>query len=203
VRATPLVPTVPELWMLGSSDGGAQYAAYFGFAFSFAHFINSSGLGPRVMAQYRDHFQRRLLLSESRGSVAIRVMCANTEQDALRLATEAALLRSRLRRAEAKPSGVPSLDQLLSVPTTDQERVEVENSMRSGAIGAPEQVRVRLEQLAAEYGVDEVVVLTICHDPAARRRSYELLADVFQLGRCPPSTANQLHAVAARPATIH
>jgi len=202
VRATPMVRTVPELWMLGSSEGGASYAAHFGFAFSFAQFINSSGLGPRVMARYRADFQPRLLLQRPLGSVANRVMCADTEQAAVRLAAEAALLRSRLRRSEATRGGVPPLEYVLALPVTDQERTDVDNSMRSAAVGAPEQVRLHLERLAAEYRVEEVVALTICHDPAARRRSYELLAEVFELDR-PHSASDEPDAVATSAATIN
>jgi luciferase family oxidoreductase group 1 len=197
VRATPMVPTVPELWMLGSTDGGASYASYFGLAFSFAHFINSSGVGPRVMAQYRAQFQRRLLLTEPRGSVAIRVVCADTEQEAIRLASEAALVRSRMRRREARAQGVPPLDEVLAQPPTDQERAEVQESLRSAAVGAPEQVRARLEQVAVDYGVDELLVLTICQHPMARRRSYELLAEVCA------SAADQVQPVSADAAAIH
>jgi hypothetical protein len=36
-----------------------------------------------------------------------------------------------------------------------------------------------LVALAESYGVDELVILTVCHDPAARRRSYELVAEAF------------------------
>ena len=52
---------------------------------------------------------------------------------------------------------------------------------RRGVIGAPEKVRAELEQLADEYGAEEVIVVTITHDHAARRRSYELLAEAFGL----------------------
>ena len=38
-----------------------------------------------------------------------------------------------------------------------------------------------LEAVAAEYGADEVIVVTITHDHAARRRSYELIAEAFGL----------------------
>ena len=42
-------------------------------------------------------------------------------------------------------------------------------------------MRARLEAMAAEYGVDEVVVLTITGSWEARLRSYELLAAAFDL----------------------
>ena len=41
--------------------------------------------------------------------------------------------------------------------------------------------RDQLEEVAAEYGAEEVIVVTITHDHEARRRSYELLAEAFGL----------------------
>ena len=52
--------------------------------------------------------------------------------------------------------------------------------------GTPEQVRAALEALAREHDADELVIVTITHDPAARRRSYELVAHAFGIaGRIP------------------
>jgi hypothetical protein len=55
-------------------------------------------------------------------------------------------------------------------------------SDRRAVIGAPETVRAGLEEVAAEYGAEEVLVLTITHDHGERRRSYELIAEAFGLG---------------------
>src|SRR5438270_9463597 len=52
---------------------------------------------------------------------------------------------------------------------------------RRGIIGSPETVRAGLEEVAAQYGADEVIAVTITHDHEARRRSYELLADAMAL----------------------
>jgi alkanesulfonate monooxygenase SsuD/methylene tetrahydromethanopterin reductase-like flavin-dependent oxidoreductase (luciferase family) len=46
-------------------------------------------------------------------------------------------------------------------------------------VGTPPRVRDRLVALAGEFGVDELVVVTVCHDPAARLRSYELVAQAL------------------------
>jgi luciferase family oxidoreductase group 1 len=56
IHAMPTGNSVPEFWLLGSSDQSAAYAAYFGCAFSFAHFINEEG-GTAVMEAYRRHFR--------------------------------------------------------------------------------------------------------------------------------------------------
>ena len=62
------------------------------------------------------------------------------------------------------------------------------NRPRRRISGSPEKVRRDIEAVAAEYGADEVMVVTITHEHAARRRSYELIAEVFGLTRKPPQT---------------
>jgi alkanesulfonate monooxygenase SsuD/methylene tetrahydromethanopterin reductase-like flavin-dependent oxidoreductase (luciferase family) len=76
---------------------------------------------------------------------------------------------------------LPSVEEALAYPYSEAERTRIAAIMAGVVVGGPERVRSRLGEMAATHGVDEVVVVTICHDPAARRRSYELLAEVFGL----------------------
>jgi alkanesulfonate monooxygenase SsuD/methylene tetrahydromethanopterin reductase-like flavin-dependent oxidoreductase (luciferase family) len=48
-------------------------------------------------------------------------------------------------------------------------------------LGTPGAVRDELERIAVEYGAQELIIVTITHDHALRRRSYELLAEAFEL----------------------
>lgn len=178
VRAMPRGPGAPEIWLLGSSDQSAAYAAHFGFAFSFAHFINALG-APEVMAAYRARFRPRFDVQGPRGSVAVRVLCADTQAEASRLASSFALMRKRMERGQSLP--VPSVEEALAYPYTAVEQARLAAIGARAVVGAPEQVKVRLERLASECGVDELVVVTIVHDPRARQRSYELLAEAFGL----------------------
>ena len=50
---------------------------------------------------------------------------------------------------------------------------------RRAVVGAPGTVRAGLEAVAHEYGADELMLVSITHDHAARRRSYELVAQAF------------------------
>ncbi|HEY0521851.1 MAG TPA: LLM class flavin-dependent oxidoreductase [Stellaceae bacterium] len=178
VRAMPEGPTAPETWLLGSSDQSAAFAAYFGCAFSFAHFITDVG-GVETMRAYREHFRPSAQLPAPRGSVGVFALCAETEEAAERLATSRDLWRLRLDYGELGP--VPSVEEALAYPYSEAERARIALHRRRQAVGTPEKVRDQLAGLAAAYGVDELIVLSICHDPAARRRSYELLADAFGL----------------------
>ncbi|MGH7276823.1 MAG: LLM class flavin-dependent oxidoreductase [Candidatus Rokuibacteriota bacterium] len=183
VLAMPSGPTAPEVWLLGSSDQSALVAAHLGTAFSFAHFINDEG-GAEITRAYRTQFRASELLQAPRASVAVFVVCADTEAEALRLATSRDLFIVRLYTGRA--GRYPSVEEAEAYPYTEPELAIVRHARRRTVTGAPEQVRERLLALAADYGVDEIVVVTITHDVKARFRSYELLARAFELEEAPP-----------------
>ncbi|CAA9271233.1 MAG: Luciferase-like monooxygenase YhbW [uncultured Chloroflexi bacterium] len=186
VRALPEPPepvttggeSGPELWLLGSSDQSAAYAAQFGFAFSFAHFINPHG-SAQVITAYRDTFRPSTTLAAPRASLAVRALCAQTDAEARRLASSFLLGRLRMERGERGP--LPSVEEALAYPYTALEQKRLETLLAGIVVGSPERVKAQLERMARAHGVDELVLVTIVHDPAARRRSYELLAEAFGL----------------------
>ena len=178
IRLMPAGDTNPEVWLLGSSDQSALFAAYFGLPFSFAHFINDEG-GPEIMEAYRLRFRPSPRLPAPQGSIGVFVVCAESEAEARRLAASRDLWRLRQRRGILAP--FPPPEDALAYPYSEAERHEVEYHRRRQIVGDPDQVKAQLIALAATYGVDEIVVLTICHDFAARQRSYTLLAEAFGL----------------------
>jgi luciferase family oxidoreductase group 1 len=178
VRAMPEGPTMPEVWLLGSSGESAALAAHFGTAFSFAHFISSEG-GVEATRAYLAEFRPSPMLASPRASAAVFALAADTEAEALRLA------RSRdlwiLRLYTGRPGAFPSVEEAEAYPYTEQELAIIRHARRRTIAGAPEQVRERLSALAAEYGIDELVIVTIAHEFKARLRSYQLLAEAFGL----------------------
>jgi luciferase family oxidoreductase group 1 len=181
IRVTPEGDSNPEIWLLGSSDQGALFAAYFGLPFSFAHFINDEG-GPQIMEAYRLRFRPSPRLARPQGSIGVFVICADSEEEAQRLAASRDLWRLRQRRGILAP--FPPPEEALAYPYSEAERRELEYHRRRQVVGAPQQVKAALLALAGVYGAGEIVVLTICHDFAARKRSYALLAEAF--GLVPP-----------------
>ncbi|MCC6180147.1 MAG: LLM class flavin-dependent oxidoreductase [Chloroflexi bacterium] len=176
VRAMPVGPTAPEIWLLGSSADSARYAAALGTAFSFAHFINADG-GPDIVRVYRHYFTPSDLLAEPRANVGVFVICAATEAEAHRLAQSRQLFIARLYTGQTGP--YPTVAEAEAHLWTPRELAIAEHTQNRAIIGTPAQVKERLLALAAEYGVDEVVVVTITEDEASRLRSYELLAEAM------------------------
>jgi luciferase family oxidoreductase group 1 len=181
IRLMPDGETLPEIWILGSSEQSPLFAAYFGRAFSFAHFITDEG-GPEIMASYKAQFRPSSALAKPQASIGVFVICAETEERAHYLAASRDL--SRLRQRRGMPMPFPPPEDALAYPYTEAEKRLVDHHRRRQIVGTPETVKPQIEALAERYGVDEIVVLTITHDFAARKHSYTLLAEAF--GLTPP-----------------
>lgn len=179
IHAMPPGAGMPELWLLGSANVSAHYAAQIGWGFSFAQFISPDG-GEGVVRAYRDAFQPSPVLEEPRVSLGVFVVCADTEEEAERLSWTRWCWRIQANRG-IQDRGIPSVEEALSYPYTDQEREYLDYLRGRSIHGTPGQVRDRLEQLAQAYGVDEFVIVTITYDFEPRLRSYELLAKEFEL----------------------
>jgi luciferase family oxidoreductase group 1 len=183
VRAMPVGPSSPEVWLLGSSAESATYAAHFGTAFSFAHFINANG-GDEITRMYRHYFQPSEWLPEPKVSIGVFVICADTEAEAVRLRMSRDL--SIARRYTGGGGPYPTVAEAQNHLWTPQQLAIAEQNRNRAIVGSPEQVREQLLALADVYEAEELVVVTITEDEATRLRSYELLAEAFDL----PAQAN-------------
>jgi luciferase family oxidoreductase group 1 len=173
-------PEVPEPWLLGSSEQSALWAAELGLPYAFADFINSSG--APFAETYRERFVAGERLAEPRLAVAVRAIVAETEEEAVRLSASWKMAFDLLRRG--RPVAVPPPEKAARYfELHDYESDGPQRPRR--LVGTAVQVRAGIEQAVDEYGAEEVIVVTITHEHAARRRSYELLAAEFGLAEQP------------------
>ena len=178
VTAMPAGVPAPRLWMLGSSSHSGAVAAYLGQPFAFAHFITSS-FGPQVMDAYRRSFQPAEPGDVPHALVAVGVLCAETDAEAARLARSAEVWGLRPEGTDRGPLLSP--EDAAARTLTEIEEAKVAQGRAARVVGTPSRVRDGLLALAESYGVEELMLVTVCHDPAARRRSYELVAEAFDL----------------------
>ncbi|SEH11747.1 LLM class flavin-dependent oxidoreductase [Thermoleophilum album] len=169
----PGLPERPEVWLLGSSPQSAVWAADLGLPYAFADFINPHGAA--IVADYRLRCAQGGI--EPRVAVGVLTLCAETDEEAERLAAPARMLGSLLRRGQLIP--VPTVERALAYLAGRPRRPGA--SGRRAIVGSPGTVRRGLEEVAREYRADELILLTICHDHADRVRSYELIAAAFAL----------------------
>lgn len=184
VHAVPTPQNIPQMWMLGSSDYSATVAAVLGLPFCFAHFI-AGPVGAKVMEAFRGHYRPSPDYPQATASVAAHVICAETMEEADRLARGRDVWRLRIDRGIFQPFPTAEEADAVLAEAGDWERQRIAQARSQQVIGDPDHCRREIERLATEYGVDEVVVVTITHGFAARTRSYELLADVFGLTQAP------------------
>jgi luciferase family oxidoreductase group 1 len=183
IKVSPDMPGAPEVWLLGSSQWSSAAAAKLGLPYAFAHFITSEET-PAALEFYRRNFQRSKRLAQPRAIVALGVVCADTEIEAKRLYTSTQLHVRRIRLHGKR----------LPVPTPDQAIAELGN-FAFGAdpvvrgsgewpryvVGAPEQVRDELTRMASSLQVEELMIIAVMHDYAARQRSYQLIAEACEI----------------------
>jgi len=172
----------PEVWLLGSSPQSAIWAGQLGLPYAFADFINPAG--APIAADYRERFTPSTRRAAPHTAVAIWAICADSDEEARRLATSAAMSFTMLRRGRLIPVPPPEkAERFLRAEGIDPA------GGRRTVVGAPEVVRAGVEEAVAAYGADEAIIVTITHDHGARRRSYELIAEAFGLEAPEPAEA--------------
>ncbi|MCW3476795.1 LLM class flavin-dependent oxidoreductase [Limobrevibacterium gyesilva] len=179
IRAQPQGATVPEVWILGSSDYGAQVAAHFGLPYCFAHFITDGQGAAEAIELYRTTYRPSARHPEPYAAVCVWALAADTQDEAARLFSSRGL--ARLWRDRGVFAPLPSPEEAASFDYTDSDLARLERIRARAIHGTPDVVAARLRALSEALGVQEAAVLTTVHDPAARRRSYALLAAEFGL----------------------
>ena len=182
IVAQPTGPSSPELWILGSSDYGAQLAAYFGLPYAFAYFFSEGTGVEQALDLYRANYRPSEKNPKPIATICVWALAADTEEEALHQ------FKSRERAIVDRKQGI----RLPLMPPEEAERpysamemATAQKLRRKAIVGSSKQVAARLNELAKSLQLDELVIVTWTYDSAPRLRSYELLADAFAL--------NQIH----------
>jgi luciferase family oxidoreductase group 1 len=178
ITAVPGRGDMPEIWLLGSSGYSAQVAGLLGLPFAFAHHFSAHNTEP-AMELYRRSFQPSEYLSEPYAMVAVAVIAAADDERAKWLAGPARLSMARLRTG--RPSRFPSPEEAEAHEFSPDEQAVAKSIGGGQAIGGPETVKARLDDLAARTQADELMLTTMVYDHADRIRSYEIVAELYEL----------------------
>jgi luciferase family oxidoreductase group 1 len=177
IKAHPLGSTSPELWILGSSDYGAQLAAHFGLPYAFAYFFSEGRGVEEALSLYRRNYRPSARYPLPQATICVWALAADTEAEARHLLKTREFWRVGFEQGLRKPLVTPEFAD--AYPYSETERATIEALRRKAIVGTGAIVAVRLRELASRLDLDELVVVTWTHDPAARHRSYELLAAAF------------------------
>ncbi len=188
VWACPAGETQPDVWMLGSSDYGAQLAAHLGLPYAFAYFITDGRGAEQALKIYRDGFQPSVARSRPEAVVCVWALAADTEEEAWHLFQSRARWRTDREVGRLGPLLPP--EEAAARELNPAEEIVWARLKANAPVGSAPQVAARLKELAQRLEVDELAVITWTHDPAAQRRSYELLAQELGLsGQTTPAQA--------------
>jgi luciferase family oxidoreductase group 1 len=178
VHAYPQSDTAPEVWVLGSSDYGAQLAAHLGLPYAFAHFITDGQGADEALQIYRENFRASAGLQNPSAALCVWALAADTDEEAWRLFESRA--RWKMDRNLGRIGALLPPEEAVR-DYSPAEQFALARLRESALIGSATTVGRKLRQLAARLEVQELVLITWTHDPSAQCRSYELLAKEFAL----------------------
>ena len=182
LRATPRAVSSPDVWLLSSSAYSAQLAAELGLPYVFAHHF-SGGSTTAALDLYRRAFTPSETLTEPRTFLTLNVSVADSADEAYALALPQLQQMAMLRTGQPL-SALSTVEQAAARQLTPVQQHVIDGMLQAWVIDTPEKAASRVRDLAAQFGVDEVMVVPngSAHDGAdaatspARERSLELLA---------------------------
>ncbi len=174
----------PEIWILGSSDYGAQLAAHLGLPYAFAYFFMDGQGVEQALDLYRRLYRPSERHPTPQATICVWALAADTEADARFHALSRERWRLDRQRGVLGPLRRP--DAVAAQGFGIDEQQQVDALRRKALVGTAEQVASGMRSLAAGLGLSELVVNTWAHDPLARRLSYELLAQAFGAHKAKP-----------------
>jgi luciferase family oxidoreductase group 1 len=179
IRANPTGVGKPEVWMLGSSDYGAQLAAHFGLPYAFAYFFSDGRGVEEALHLYRTRYRPSADHPEPKATICVWALAADTEEEARHQLHTREHWRAGFEQGLRRPLLPPH--EAASQAYTPAETGVIERLRAKALVGTADQVASRLRELAQRLSLDELVIVTWTYDVAPRLRSYELLASAFAL----------------------
>jgi len=177
VRAMPADVPLPPIYLLGSSDYSAQLAGHIGAAFAFAHHFATFD-AAEAMRLYRATFKPSPSHAKPYAILATHVVCAETDEEADRLARTVDLRTVRRAKGEYLPLASP--EEAAAYDYSPADRARIAQGRHRMSVGSPATIRAKLAPLIEATQAQELMVTTMIYDHAARKRSYELLKEAMQ-----------------------
>ncbi len=176
--ATPRATTIPSQWILSSSGSSSLIAAKFGMGLSIAKFINGF-VSPQVAETYRKNFKPSAENTEPQVIVAVQVVCAETEEKANQMRKFIDFVFVQFEKGNFNDFKDGNFIKNYSFSPFEQQIIE----RNKGRIisGTTDDVKEQLIKLSNDFETDEIMITSMSVDYEARRKSFELLANAFEL----------------------
>jgi luciferase family oxidoreductase group 1 len=179
IAALPSGPTTPQMWILGSSNYGAQLAAHFGLPYAYAYFFTEGAGVEEALDLYRRNYRPSALHPEPLATICVWALAADSEHEARRLLRTREYWRAGFEKGQRLPLASP--EDAAAYSYNDAELAMIEKLRGVALVGTADQVSDQLNTLGKRLDLEEMVINTWTFDPQARRHSYALLAKAFGL----------------------
>ncbi|GKU79141.1 LLM class flavin-dependent oxidoreductase [Paenibacillus sp. L3-i20] len=178
LKASPIPEQPADIYLLGTSVASAKLAAERGVPYVFALFINNDPVAAlQAFDTYRADFNRENG-GEPRTILALSVIAADTEEEAIALAGE--LKSVRVTLASGKTVNVGTVEQAEEFARQAGETYTAEVRDADITKGTKETTRTRILEYKEKFGVDEFIFTTVVSDFDKRVRSFTLLKEAFE-----------------------
>jgi len=171
-------PHRPPIWLLGSSGFSARLAGMLGLPFAFAHHFSAQNTVP-ALDLYRESFRPSAVLDAPYALIGVSALATDDEKEARRQVLAAALNMVRLRTG--RPGLVPTPEEAEAYEFSPMEREFITSWNANVIHGTADEVRAGLDDLQKRTGADELMLTSHAHNADLRLRSYELIADAYEL----------------------
>jgi luciferase family oxidoreductase group 1 len=178
---SPKPPKTLPIWMLGTSADSAQLAAQKGLPYNLGLFINPQA-PPELTNFYKQYFKPSEQLQQAYSIITMSAFCCETEEQARlhQLTFDINFYLYVTGQRDAYNDGaLLTPEQANSFPINSQLKAFIDSRSQNRAVGTPHQVRDSITKIANRYDADEVMIVTNMFNFEDRKRSFELLKDVF------------------------
>ncbi|MDR7080261.1 luciferase family oxidoreductase group 1 [Neobacillus niacini] len=170
---------IPDMYMLGSSTGGVEFAINEGLGFVFASHL-APHLAIPVLKRYHNKFKPSAHNSEPKGIFSTILITAETDEEAEYLAGPVELYWAKLHTGDIH-SPFPTLEEASKhVYSVNEKAARAQNKDRF-IIGGIQTVAEKLRHIGKEAMVDEVMIMEFYSDKKASHNAYRMLAKEFNL----------------------
>jgi luciferase family oxidoreductase group 1 len=182
VNLSPKDVDSTPVYLLGSSDGSSKLAGKLGAGFCLALFIGTHERPTQIMNYYKNNFIASKNFKEPKSMLAVACICADSIEKAQEIASSHTYWKVQAFR-HPKRDGLHSPDEVkkLYEKLSFEDKAYYHETLDSMILGTPKECKEKIEKLAIEYGVDEVMIVNVTYSFEDRMKSYELLSNEFNL----------------------
>ena len=174
IKAVPGYGQDIPVWILGSSNFGAQLAAQMGLPYAFASHFAPDYL-HQALQLYRQEFRPSRYLQAPYAMAAMNVFAADSRREAQRMMTSMQQQFLSLRKGMPERLQAPVDD--ISLIATPQELAGVHHALACTAVGEAQEVGERIQEFVEATGIDELMLTCHAWEHTARLRSLEIAAE--------------------------